>query len=238
MIQKGVILAGGTGSRLSPCTQVTNKHLLPVYHQPMIFYPLETLKKSGITDILIITGTESAGDFMKLLKSGKEMGVNLTFRVQEESLGIADALRLAEGFSAGENIAVILGDNIYTDDFTEEFQRFETGSKIFLKHVPDPERFGVAELSENQSVINITEKPTHPKTSYAVTGLYLYDNSLFTKIKTLTPSKRGEYEISDINQMYINNKEMQSAFIAGEWTDAGTHESLFRASNIVRDSLI
>lgn len=234
MITKGVILAGGTGSRLSPCTQVTNKHLLPVYNKPMIFFPLQTLKKSGITDILLITGTESAGDFMKLLKSGAEMGVSLTFRVQEEALGIADALRLAEGFAGGEPLAVILGDNIYTDTFSKEIQNFSEGSKVFLKSVKDPERFGVAELSENNAVVRIEEKPIHPKTSYAVTGLYLYDSTLFSKIQNLSKSSRGEYEISDINQMYIDEQKMQSSFVSGEWTDAGTHDSLFTASQIIR----
>lgn len=235
MIKKGIILAGGNGSRLAPLTKVTNKHLLPVYNKPMIYYPLKTLTNAGIKDILIVTGTESAGDFMKLLGSGEEHQCHLSFRVQNGSGGIADALRLAEGFSSGENIAVILGDNIFTDDFSADIQNFTSGSHIFLKDVHDPQRFGVAELGTDNTVVSIEEKPTIPKSSYAVTGLYLYDTSVFDKIRTLTPSKRGEYEISDINASYIQQNKMSASVLENQWTDAGTHESLFRASEVVRN---
>ena len=235
MITKGVILAGGTGSRLAPMTKVTNKHLLPVYNKPMIFFPIETLKKSGITEVLIITGTESAGDFMKILGSGEEMGMHFTFRVQNGSGGIADALRLAENFAGGDDIAVILGDNIYEDAFPSEISEFSGGARIFLKEVFYADRFGVASLNEKKEVIKIVEKPKNPETNFAVTGLYLYDNSLFEKIKKLKPSDRGEYEISDVNQMYIDEQKMTASFLQNGWNDAGTHESLFYAGKLARD---
>lgn len=231
---KGVILAGGTGSRLYPCTKITNKHLLPVYNKPMIFYPLETLKKAGITDILLISGTESCGDFMKLLGSGEEYGVHLTFRVQNQSLGIADALKLAEHFAQNEAITVILGDNIFEDDFGSDIQSFKNGAKIFFKKVPDPERFGVVSI-ENETIIKIEEKPKQPQSDLAVTGLYIYDAQVFEIIKTLKPSNRGEYEISEVNQAYINTQTMKGREIFGKWSDAGTYESLFTASSIARD---
>lgn len=237
MITKGVILAGGTGSRLLPCTKITNKHLLPVYNKPMIFYPLETLKNAGITDILLISGTESCGDFMKLLGSGEEYGVHLTFRVQNTAGGIADALRLAENFAAGENIAVILGDNIFADSFADDILDFSSGAKIFVKEVPDPSRFGVATIVHGM-VEKIIEKPKHPESSFAVTGLYLYDATVFEKIQTLQPSERGEYEISEVNQMYIAEHLMLSRILSGAWSDAGTHESLFQASKIAREILL
>lgn len=235
MITKGVILAGGTGSRLAPMTKVTNKHLLPVYNKPMIFFPIETLKKSGITDILIITGTESAGDFMKILGSGADMGMHFTFRVQDGSAGIADALRLAENFAGKDDIAVILGDNIYEDSFRPEFSEFSGGAKIFLKEVLCADRFGVATLNDAGEVVKIVEKPKNPETNFAVTGLYLYDNSIFQKISTLKKSERGEYEISDVNQVYIDEKNMTASFLKGGWNDAGTHESLFYAGKLARD---
>ncbi len=234
MIRKGVILAGGTGSRLMPCTKITNKHLLPVYDRPMIFYPLETLKKAGITDILLISGTESCGDFMKLLGSGDEYGVHLTFRVQNTAGGIADALKLAENFAAGESIAVILGDNIFADDFASDITEFTQGAKIFVKEVADPNRFGVATI-KNNVVTKIIEKPKNPESPFAVTGLYLYDQTIFEKLKMLSPSERGEYEISEINQMYIDQQQLLSKIITGSWSDAGTHESLYVAASIARE---
>ncbi len=235
MIKKGVILAGGTGSRLAPMTKVTNKHLLPVYNKPMIYYPIETLKKSGITELLVITGTESAGDFMKLLGSGDELGVHITFRVQEGTAGIADALKLAENFIGDENFVVILGDNIYENNFEEEIQSFTKGAHIFLKEVFYAERFGVATLNNKNEVMKIVEKPKNPETNFAVTGLYIYDSSVFAKLKKLNVSERGEYEITDVNQMYINENTMTASFIQNGWNDAGTHESLFYASKLARD---
>jgi len=234
MITKGVILAGGTGSRMMPCTKVTNKHLLPIYNKPMVFYPLEILKKAGITEILLISGTESCGDFMKLLGSGEDYGINITYRVQEKAGGIADALQLAEQFANNENIAVILGDNIFEDNFSKDIEQFTNGAKIFVKEVSDPHRFGVATI-KNEKVLKIVEKPTNPESSFAVTGLYLYDSSVFEKLTRLKPSQRGEYEISEINQMYIDEQKLQSRIITQNWSDAGTHESMYIASSIARD---
>lgn len=235
MITKGVILAGGTGSRLYPATKVTNKHLLPVYDWPMIYYPLDTLKKAGITEIMIVCGEEHVGDFARLFKDGEEMGVSLTYRVQRAAGGIAQALSLAEDFSHGANLAVILGDNIYEDDFSEPIHSFEKGAHIFLKNVVDANRFGVAELNEENRVLSIEEKPKNPKSNYAVTGLYLYDFSVFDKIRTCKPSARNELEITDVSNLYIKEGLMTATFIAGDWSDAGTHESLYRATTIARN---
>ena len=238
MIKKGVILAGGTGSRLAPMTDVTNKHLLPVYNKPMIFYPIEALKNAGITELLIITGTESAGDFMKLLRSGEHLGVHITFRVQEGSMGIADALRLAQNFVGDDDFAVILGDNIYEDNFKKNIENFTSGAHIFLKEVFYANRFGVATLDSENKVIKIVEKPKNPETNYAVTGLYLYDSSVFEKLEKLEISPRGEYEITDVNQMYIDEKKMTASFLEKGWNDAGTHESLFYANKLARDMFL
>ena len=238
MIKKGVILAGGTGSRLAPMTKVTNKHLLPVYNKPMIFYPIETLKNAGITELLIITGTESAGDFMKLLGAGDQLGVHITFRVQEGSAGIACALKLAQNFVGVDDFAVILGDNIYEDNFAKNIQKFESGAHIFLKEVFYADRFGVATLDEKNTVVKIVEKPKNPETNYAVTGLYLYDSSVFEKLERLQISSRGEYEITDVNQMYIDEEKMTASFLEKGWNDAGTHESLFYASRLARDMFL
>ncbi len=233
---KGVILAGGLGTRLYPCTKVTNKHLLPVYNKPMIYYPLLTMVKAGLKDIMIVTGGNYAGDFLRILGNGKEFGLkDISYTYQEGEGGIADALRLAENFAEGEKIFVMLGDNILEDDITEDivdFEKQKNGAKIFLKEVPDPERFGVAEI-KNGKVINIEEKPKKPKTNLAVIGLYLYDNTVFDIIKTLKPSDRGELEITDVNNTYIARGEMTYSIIKGWWTDAGTFESLLRASNLV-----
>jgi len=234
VIKKGVILAGGTGSRLAPMTKVTNKHLLPVYNKPMIYYPIDTLKKSGVTELLIITGTESAGDFMKLLGSGDELGVHITFRVQEGTAGIADALKLAENFVGNENFAVILGDNIYEENFKTIIQNFTNGAHIFLQEVEYADRFGVATLNEKNEVITIVEKPHTPETNFAVTGLYVYDSSVFKKLEIVEVSNRGEYEITDVNQMYIDDSQMTASFLEKGWNDAGTHESLFYASKLAR----
>ena len=230
---KGVILAGGTGSRLYPLTKVTNKHLLPVYDRPMIYYPLETLKKMGCKDILIVSGREHCGDILNLLGSGRDMGLKLSYEIQDEAGGIAHALSLAERFVGSSNVVVCLGDNIFDDDITIE--GFEGGARIFLKPVHDPERFGVAELEKGNDckVISIEEKPETPKSNFAVTGLYVYDNKVFNYIKNLTPSERGELEITDVNNFYVKDGLMTCQLLESWWSDAGTFESLLKASSLV-----
>jgi len=230
---KGIILAGGTGSRLYPLTKVTNKHLLPVYDKPMIYYPLETLIDAGLDDILIVSGRGHAGHFLELLGSGSEWGVRITYEIQDEAGGIAQALGLAEGFADEEEVAVILGDNIFQDSIREDVSGFRGGSKIFLKEVPDAQRFGVAEL-DGDRVIGIEEKPEVPKSNFAVTGLYMYDSKVFEVIRTLKPSGRGELEITDVNNEYIRQGAMGYSVLDGYWSDAGTFESLLRAGMIVK----
>jgi glucose-1-phosphate thymidylyltransferase len=236
---KGIILAGGKGSRLFPLTKITNKHLLPIYDQPMIYYPIQALVDAGIRDILIVTGGNYAGDFLQLLGTGRQIGIdNLSYTYQEGEGGIADALRLAEHFSDGQKVCVILGDNIIEGsikDAVNDFERQPSGAKILLKEVHDPERFGVAEIHNNY-VVNIVEKPAEPKSNFAVTGIYMYDNSVFDKIKTLEPSSRGELEITDVNNAYIRERTLSYSFLEGWWTDAGTFDSLLRASTLVSDS--
>jgi glucose-1-phosphate thymidylyltransferase len=233
---KGVILAGGLGTRLHPLTKVTNKHLLPVYDKPMIYYPIQTLINAGIDDILIVTGGNNAGDFLKLLGNGKEFGLkHINYTYQEGEGGIAEALRLAEFFASGEKVCVVLGDNIIEKNIrraVKNFQKQERGAKILLKEVPDPERFGVPELREDR-IIRIEEKPREPKSQYAVIGIYLYDNDVFNIIKTLKPSRRGELEITDVNNGYIEKGLMTWDILEGWWTDAGTFESLLRANQLV-----
>ena len=231
---KGVILAGGNGTRLSPLTLVTNKHLLPVYKKPMIYWPLETLIQCGIKNILIVSGRGHAGHFVNLLGSGKKFGVNLSYEVQENAGGIAHALAIAEDFSDNGKIAVILGDNIFTDskeikNGVQRFKKQKRGSKIFLKSVPDANRFGVAEVRGGR-VMNVEEKPAKPKSNLAVTGMYLYDNQVFDIIKKIKPSKRGELEITDVNNHYIKKNQMTYHVLDFEWTDAGTFDSLLRAN--------
>jgi glucose-1-phosphate thymidylyltransferase len=232
---KGVILAGGTGSRLYPLTKVTNKHLLPVYDKPMIYYPMETLINAGIKDIMIVSGKGHAGHFLELLGSGVDHGVHFTYEIQEKAGGIAQALSLAEDFVDGDSVTVILGDNIFQDNIKEDVTNFNGGAKIFLKEVPDAHRFGVAEL-KGKKVIGIEEKPKNPKSNFAVTGLYIYDSDVFDAIKTLKPSGRGELEITDVNNYYINKGEMEYGMLEGFWSDAGTFESLLRASVMVKES--
>lgn len=228
---KGVILAGGLGTRLSPLTKITNKHLLPVYDRPMILYPLETLKKGGIEEVMIVCGKEHAGHFMNFLGSGKDYGVKLSYALQNGAGGIAEALGLAEDFADHEKIAVILGDNIFEEDFSKNFSSFENekGAKVFIKEVPDPHRFGVAEIREGK-IIGIEEKPKEPKSNFATVGLYLYDPDIFEKIKTIIPSTRGELEITDAHNMYIQEKALAYDLVDGFWSDAGTFESLLRAT--------
>ncbi len=224
---KGVILAGGTGNRLMPLTRVTNKHLLPVYNKPMIYYPLQTLIDAGIKDILIVSGADHAGDFLNLLGSGKDFGIKLSYTLQDKAGGIAQALSLAEDFADSDNIVVILGDNIFGEKF--DFSDFKVGAKLYLKAVPNPQRFGVAEIKGNK-IIGIEEKPTKPKSNYIITGLYLYDNSVFDIIRTLKPSTRNELEITDVNNEYIRRGVMKYKILKDFWSDAGTFESLYKSS--------
>ncbi|OPY27808.1 MAG: Bifunctional protein GlmU [Methanocella sp. PtaU1.Bin125] len=232
---KGVILAGGTGSRLFPLTKVTNKHLLPVYDEPMIYYPLKTLVGAGIKDVLIVSGRGHVGHFLELLGSGADIGVRLSYEIQKEAGGIAQALGLAEHFADGDNVTVILGDNIFEDNVREDIASFKTGARIFLKKVYDPGRFGVADVDERyRRVRNIEEKPRIPKSDYAVTGLYVYDNSVFDVIRTLKPSGRGELEITDVNNYYIASDSMSYTILGGYWSDAGTFDSLMLASQLVK----
>ncbi len=235
---KGVILAGGTGSRLMPLTKITNKHLLPVWKKLMIYYPLEKLRDAGIKEILIVTGKEHAGDFIKILGSGRELDLILTYELQEEAGGIAQALSLAKNFLKGEKkFVIILGDNIIEDSIKKYVLDFENGeeeAQIFLKKVQNAKRFGVAEL-EGSKVVKIEEKPKNPKTNYAVTGLYMYSSNIFEIIKTLKPSRRGELEISDVNNAYIQKGTMKATNLEGFWTDAGTFESLYRAATLLKN---
>ena len=227
---KGVILAGGTGSRLYPLTKVTNKHLLPVGNKPMIFHPIEKLTGLGIKDILIVTGTEHMGDVVNLLGSGAEYNCRFTYKVQDQAGGIAQALGLAENFAGQDPIVVILGDNIFEDDLTAAARTYTgNGAMILLKQVPDPQRYGVA-LLDGDKVIEIQEKPENPPTSFAVTGVYFYDSRVFSAIRDLKPSRRGELEITDVNNYYIRQNQMSSALLEGWWTDAGTPDS-YRLAN-------
>ncbi len=232
---KGVILAGGTGSRLYPLTKVTNKHLLPVYDKPMIYYPIQTLIDAGIKEIMIVSGRGHAGHFLELLGSGVDLGVRFTYEIQEEAGGIAQALYLARDFVDKSNVTVILGDNIFQDKAYDIIQRFNSGAHIFLKMVSDAQRFGVAEVDEDRmKVIGIEEKPKNPKSNYAVTGLYIYDEYVFKIIETLKPSSRGELEITDVNNYYIQRGDMGYSILKGYWSDAGTFDSLLKAGNLVK----
>ena len=236
---KGIVLAGGTGSRLFPLTKITNKHLLPIYDKPMIYYPIETLVEAGIKDLLIVTGGRNSGDFLRLLANGKEFGLkHINYTYQEGEGGIAEALALAEHFAENEKICVILGDNIIEGSIkhaVDDFRQQERGAKVLLKEVQDAERFGVAEIQGNR-IVGIEEKPQRPKSNYAVTGIYLYDETVFDKTRTLKPSARGELEITDVNNAYIREGAMSFDFLDGWWTDAGTFESLLRATNLVYET--
>ena len=235
-MMKGVVLAGGTGSRLFPLTKITNKHLLPIYDKPMIYYPIQTLVDAGIKDILVVTGGKNAGDFLRLLANGKHFGLtHIDYTYQEGEGGIAEALNLARHFADSSKICVILGDNIIEGNIrsaVEDFRQQPCGAKILLKEVPDAERFGVAEIAGDR-VVHIEEKPKNPKSNYAVTGFYMYDQTVFEKIETLVPSGRGELEITDVNNAYIREGTMTFSYLEGWWTDAGTFESLLRAGNLV-----
>ena len=233
---KGVVLGGGLGTRLNPLTKVTNKHLLPIYNKPMIYYPIETLVGAGIRDILIVTGGKNAGDFLRLLGNGREFGLNhINYTYQEGEGGIAAALSLAEFFADGEPICVVLGDNIIENSiapYVENFKKQRSGARILLKQVEDPTRFGVPEI-QGTKIVCIEEKPSVPASNYAVIGIYMYDEAVFEIVKTLKPSARGELEITDVNNHYIRQGKMEYDILDGWWTDAGTFESLLLASNLV-----
>jgi glucose-1-phosphate thymidylyltransferase len=236
---KGIVLAGGTGSRLFPLTKITNKHLLPIYDKPMIYYPIQTLVDAGIRDLMIVTGGRNSGDFLRLLANGKEFGLkHINYTYQEGEGGIAEALALTEHFAEGSRVCVVLGDNIIEGSIAEavrDFEGQERGAKILLKEVPDADRFGVAEI-EGSRIVGIEEKPARPRSNFAVTGIYMYDETVFDKTRTLKPSARGELEITDVNNAYIAEGTMTFNYLEGWWTDAGTFESLQRAANLVFDS--
>ena len=231
---KGIVLAGGTGSRLYPLTKVTNKHLLPIGQKPMIFYPIEKLIEAGIDDILIVTGVDHMGDVVSLLASGQDFGCRFTYKVQDEAGGIAQALGLCKEFIGHDNLCVILGDNIFQDSivsYVENFKKQSKGAKLLLKQVDDPQRYGVAEI-QGHSIIGIEEKPQSPKSSYAVTGIYMYDAHVFEVIPTLKPSGRGELEITDVNNFYICQNTLSYDILQGWWTDAGTFSSYYLANQL------
>lgn len=232
---KGIILAGGAGTRLRPVTKITSKQLLPVYDKPMIFYPLETLLNAGIKEILIIIAPENAGDFLNLLGSGKEFGCKFTYEIQDKPEGLAQAFIIGRNFIDDDNVTMILGDNLFEDDFAQDIQGFQSGARVFAKQVPDPHRFGVVEFDENQRVLSIIEKPTNPKSNYSVTGLYIYDHTVIDKVASLKPSDRGEYEITDLNNLYLQEGSLDVAFVNGRWFDTGTFESLFDATVFARE---
>ena len=238
-LMKGIVLAGGTGSRLFPLTKITNKHLLPIYDKPMIYYPIQTLVEAGIRDLLVVTGGRNSGDFLRLLANGKEFGLkHINYTYQEGEGGIAEALALAEHFAEDSRICVILGDNIIEGSIAQavsDFEGQERGAKILLKQVHDADRFGVAEI-QGDHIVGIEEKPARPKSNYAVTGIYLYDETVFDKTRTLTPSARGELEITDVNNAYIQEGTMTFNYLEGWWTDAGTFDSLLRAANLVSET--
>ena len=232
---RGVILAGGLGTRLYPLTKVTSKHLLPVGNEPMIFHSVRQLTAVGITDILIVTNPSYVGNFVNVLGSGKDFGCDFTYRVQEEAKGIAHALALAEGFAANGRIAVLLGDNIFESSIEQvvsDFHAQPAGARVLLKKVDDPQRYGVATLNGNR-IVKIEEKPKHPKSDYAIVGVYFYDSSVFDIIRTIEPSSRGEYEITDVNNVYINRAQLEHSFLKGKWVDAGTFDSLAEAHQIL-----
>jgi glucose-1-phosphate thymidylyltransferase len=230
--RKGVILAGGEGTRLRPLTLVTNKHLLPVFDMPMIMHPIEALKSMGIRDVCIVTGGDYIADFMRFLGSGSRLGITLTYKIQDGPKGIADALLQAEDFFSKDKVVVILGDNIFEEINVPKNALQDRNAYVFIKKMDDPERFGVAELDKNDNIVGIEEKPKKPKSSFAVTGFYIYPNDVFDFIKTLSPSKRGELEITDVNNWYIRHGKLKAVKVKGFWSDAGTLSSLFRAATL------
>lgn len=232
---KGIILAGGSGSRLRPLTSVTSKQLLPIYNQPMIYYPLNTLRQAGIRDILVIVAPDHAGDFLKLLGSGKEFDCKFTYEIQDKPEGLAQAFLVGRNFIGDDPVTMILGDNLFEDNFKEAIQSFQSGARVFAKKVPDPERFGVVEFDEHNRAISIVEKPEHPTSNFAVTGLYIYDNTVVQRAGSLQPSPRGELEITDLNLLYLQEGLLDVAQVPGRWLDTGTFESLFEATVFARE---
>lgn len=232
---KGIILAGGSGTRLRPLTKVTSKQLLPIYNKPMIFYPLETLLMAGIKDIMIIVAPDHAGDFLKLLGSGNEFGCKFTYEIQDKPEGIAQAFVIGKNFIGSDSVTLILGDNLYEENFAKEISTFQKGARVFAKEVTDPERFGVVEFDENNVAKSIEEKPTVPKSNFAVTGLYIYDNTVVQKSADLKASPRGELEITDLNNLYLKEGTLDVARVEGKWLDTGTFESLFEAITLARE---
>ena len=234
---KGIILAGGSATRLRPCTKITSKQLLPVYNKPMIYYPLNTLIKAGITDILIIIAPEYAGQFLNLLGSGKEFGIKLTYEVQETTKGLADAFIVGNHFIGDDDVTMILGDNIFEDDLSGEIKNFKSGAKVFAKKVSDPERFGVVRFDENMRANKIIEKPKKWISDYALTGLYVFDKRVVEVAKNVKPSKRGEIEIVDLHNWYLDREELDVAMVDGSWLDAGTFDSLLEAQVLAKEKL-
>ena len=232
---KGIILAGGRATRLRPLTSITSKQLLPVYNKPMIFYPIETLIKAGIKDILIIIATDYSGHFLNLLGDGKEFGARFSYAVQKEPKGLADAFIIGADFIGNDDVTMILGDNIFDQDFSQEIQNFNSGAMVFARKVNDPERFGVVEFDQNMKAISIEEKPAQPKSNYAVVGLYTYDNKVVDIAKNLKPSDRGEIEITDINRTYLEKGQLQVNIFDTLWEDAGTFDSLLHVSNVMAE---
>ncbi len=241
---KGIILSGGNGTRLSPLTKVTSKQLLPVYNKPMIFYPLETLLKAGVEDILIIVSPEHSGDYLKLLGSGSDFDARFTYEIQDKPEGLAQAFLIGENFIDSDSVCMILGDNIFfaegesasggEDPLTKAIKNFKKGGHVFAKEVPDPDRFGVVKFDENMKAVQIEEKPKTHISNYAITGLYIYDNRVVEAAKSSKPSARGEYEITDIHNWYLQKGELTVDIVKGEWIDAGTFESLFKATELAR----
>lgn len=234
---KGIILAGGKATRLRPLTKITSKQLLPIYNRPMIFYPINTLIRGGIKEILIIVSPEYAGHFLNLLGSGAQFGVKFSYEVQEEAKGLADAFIVGENFIGDDNVTMILGDNIFDHDFSNNIKNFQSGAHVFAKEVPDPERSAVVEFGEDKKVISIVEKPEHPKSNYAVVGIYIYDNRVIKYAKTLKPSKRNELEIVDLHNIYLKKGELTIDIIEGMWEDAGTFDSLLRVNNLIAEKV-
>lgn len=232
---KGIILAGGKATRLRPLTKITSKQLLPVYNKPMIFYPIETLVRAGVNEILIIIAPDYAGHFLNLLGSGREFGAKFTYEIQEEPRGLADAFIVGEEFIGDDNVTMILGDNIFEDDFSDAIRNFKSGGHVFAKEVPDPEKSGVVEFDENGKVLSIVEKPKEPKSNYAIPGIYIYDNRVSQFAKELKPSARGEIEIVDLHHKYLEKGELTVSVINGWWEDAGTFDGLLRVNNFIAD---